>query len=453
MPKTGSTSIQASLFNWKQDDTCCYLSGGKPNPSGPLALAFSPRTDWPPVLRLYSESDGFELGRSFVRQLEAQLDSGHQRYIFSSEYLTWKRFPAQGVRRFLDWAKTQVGSIKAVGYVRDPKSYMESLFQQWLKQDAFSEKAISFDLDRFYPDYCRSFSVLEDVLGAENVSYWPFDRRQLMNGCVVTDFANRLGLNIPARHRASKNVSLSAGAVSLLYAYNKARPRGRAVHIDSGVNERLLAALADIGRGRLHFSPSLVDPILERNADDLEWMESRLGERFKPQCRDDGFEVRDEIDLLDLARETLEEVHAHKNRSWDHSAVEIGSPHGLIAHMIGIFANDEIGWLTRAQRDRRPIFVWGAGSAGLRLLSKLQSHQFEVAGIVDSDASKQGRTTNGIVIISPDALLITQHDDRQPRPAILIASTYHDEISKLLERSGFEEDQDWRVSGTSGIWI
>lgn len=76
------------------------------------------------------------------------------------------------------------------------------------------------------------------------------------------------------------------------------------------------------------------------------------------------------------------------------------------------------------------IYLYGAGSGGATTLKWLeQNSKCEIMGFIDSDIKKQGEFLSNKRIFSPQEIL--KDSD------ILIASTYHTEISKYLEENGF----------------
>jgi glycosyltransferase involved in cell wall biosynthesis len=54
--------------------------------------------------------------------------------------------------------------------------------------------------------------------------------------------------------------------------------------------------------------------------------------------------------------------------------------------------------------DRRNVFVWGAGRPTRKRAAHLESHGVRIAGYIDVDAKKTGRSVAGIPVITPDRL-------------------------------------------------
>ncbi len=60
--------------------------------------------------------------------------------------------------------------VRIVAYVRKPKSYLESSFQQSV-QGGMNY----FNLNKIYPNYRDLFEKFDNVFGKENVTIWKFD--------------------------------------------------------------------------------------------------------------------------------------------------------------------------------------------------------------------------------------------------------------------------------------
>lgn len=76
-----------------------------------------------------------------------------------------------------------------------------------------------------------------------------------------------------------------------------------------------------------------------------------------------------------------------------------------------------------------PIYVWGAGQAGMRALRFLQRRDIAVRAVIDSDTSKCGGAIENTLIVPPDEL------EGVPKgTTILVASIYAPEITHQLKR-------------------
>lgn len=94
---------------------------------------------------------------------------------------------------------------------------------------------------------------------------------------------------------------------------------------------------------------------------------------------------------------------------------------------------------------KRPIMIWGAGSAGKACLRALVAHKYPPVGFIDSDQTKVGLVIEGCPIHGPQFL--HQHVSR---PFIVIASTYVREIEETLLSLGFTANSDFEKFEASG---
>ena len=119
--------------------------------------------------------------------------------------------------------------------------------------------------------------MFDDVFGRANVHLWKFDPKSFVGKCVVQDFCSRLGIAFPKDRIVRVNESLSREAVALLFAYRKYGRALGSTAMNGPENQRLVAQLRKIGGSKFRLSAEAVRPILDRNREDIEWMEKRLG--------------------------------------------------------------------------------------------------------------------------------------------------------------------------------
>lgn len=219
-------------------------------------------------------------------------------------------------------------NVIAVGYIRSPKAYVESLFQQNLKMG----KVNSFDLEKRFPCYQDLFEKFDVIFGKENVQYWNFNPSTFANNCVVEDFYHRLGIDCFSETIVRVNEGLSLEVISLLYAYSKYRQE---IGLDYTEQPKfpLLFNFPDKyqSKEKLRFSSRLILPLLEKNYRQIEWMENRMGVSLAEDIlKDDCHAVHSEVDLLKFAPKTTkwlaEKLGPNYIKQWhrDMSPQEIG---------------------------------------------------------------------------------------------------------------------------------
>lgn len=97
--------------------------------------------------------------------------------------------------------------------------------------------------------------------------------------------------------------------------------------------------------------------------------------------------------------------------------------------------------LKKRHNSRRPIFIWGAGTAGLKVLDFLAANEIQPSGFLDSNRELSGKKVRSFPVAHPDDIL--PGDDGLARPFVLVASMYAKEIAKTLEKKGFTFKQDY----------
>lgn len=303
MPKTGSTSIQVSLFRHLDDPRFHYVNLGRPNVNIQIANAFmlNPVEFHQHAKLGTSPRELMQLKKAAVESLEAGLAAaGDRTAILSSEAISGLNKPE--FRNLCDMLTRHRRTITVVGYVRRPKEIMESALQQRLKSGTWD-----FTVDSLFPKYRRRFRKFDAVLGRKHVRVWLYEPETFPGGCVVRDFCSRLGISFNARNVVRANERLSLPAISLLFAYRRFGPGYGVGPAALKENMRLVRHISGLRGPKLHLHSSLVAPVLEEHREDIEWMEERLGTSLAEDlsAHDDEGAVRSEEDLLRFSPESL----------------------------------------------------------------------------------------------------------------------------------------------------
>ncbi len=97
----------------------------------------------------------------------------------------------------------------------------------------------------------------------------------------------------------------------------------------------------------------------------------------------------------------------------------------------------------RALALSRPVFIWGAGRAGVAAIRYLRDHAIEPAGFIDSAATKQTVLTEGLRVEPPSRLVALRQAGTAP--FVLIASVHAAEIAGQASALGFADAADLSV--------
>ncbi|MAP95332.1 MAG: hypothetical protein CMK07_10315 [Ponticaulis sp.] len=300
MDKTGSSSIQRTLHTLNMPNHL-YAPWKTAHHDTLLPLLFREDPENFPLFKvegrtrkeLVAERD---LWRDKLK--EAISTSDKSEIIFSAEMLSsgGNEEIVQGLAEFL---KETCSETKTVMYVRSPVSFMQSSFQQKIKTGRISE----LNVDRLWPNYRKTISVLDKHFGQENTHIFKFDPASFPDQNVVKDFGQRLGIRIPDKKIVRVNDGLSLEGVALAFLQRKF---GSGVHTGfAGArlrNKQFTDALNEIGEGRVVFSEDLTRPVLEKHKDMLDWLEKRVGEPMTETPKEGDVVISEERDLIRLAR-------------------------------------------------------------------------------------------------------------------------------------------------------
>jgi hypothetical protein len=263
----------------------------------------------------------------------------------------------QELKMFIDLVQPFTSKIKAIGYVRAPKAYTESVFQQKLKTAPVQLGKPLIDIS-----YKRLIGALDAVLGESNVEVYKYDRSALEGQCVVKDFCYHCGIDIQDKDVVSSNESLSQPAVQLLYMLWKYypefyRPRRSGIQtvlakllgrsLKSDVNQRIIAnAVEHISqfpgmKMKLHSDAYL--KMVNIDVGEHEWLEKRTGITFDEELHaHDNSGIRDEEDMMQIETETIRLLLEKLDMEPD-GASRLGRNHRLLAEHIHMLANRPIG--------------------------------------------------------------------------------------------------------------
>ena len=293
MHKTGSSSIQESLHGASSLRGAHYVNLGHANASGSLQAAFT--DDVAAKMRRRHGVDEDHLERKRAKTLAAlaqAFKADADCFVISAESLS--NFQAHELKRLVDVLLTHVDKVEAVGYVRDARGFMESAFQQHVR----AGQTKKWHPDLLYPNYRKRFEKFDQILGAQQVHFWPFEPASFTGGDVVRDFCERTGLTVDEADIRRVNEGLSGDAVLLLYLFRKFGLPHVGSREDIARNRVLLAHMAQLGGPRTRFAPELLAPVIAAHREDLDWIESRVGRSLSTLGEGRPGDIRDEKDLL-----------------------------------------------------------------------------------------------------------------------------------------------------------
>ena len=300
MHKTGSTSVQTVLSSIKSGENWQYLSvDGRINMNLAVYAMFAPdphKYHWFAKLGM-TEVQVADRGDMLRRKLRKSiLKSKKENIIISAEVLSIVH--KKGIQAMAKFLKPLCDEVRVIGYVRPPAGYKVSIFQQLVKQGTGK-----FNISNIKLNYQKRFEKFDQVFGKKNVLLRKFDPEQFPNKCLVADFCQQLGIELPANTTIKRtNESLCTEACGMLYAHRKLGP---GYGVGKGViqqNNMLIKPLLAMRGGKFKVSKTIVSKDPANEAEDLGWMETRIGTSLGEKFKDDGTEIKSEDDLLIIQR-------------------------------------------------------------------------------------------------------------------------------------------------------
>ena len=135
----------------------------------------------------------------------------------------------------------------------------------------------------------------------------PFVKDCLRGGDVVSDVWNRLGIECPLDTFARENEGLSLEALALLFYQRKKGGGIRTGRRDAhALNAPLIKVLEKVGTQKLSFSSEFLENTCQRNVDDLDWIENRLGRKLADQAPRTSRPISTESELIEVALEQIQ---------------------------------------------------------------------------------------------------------------------------------------------------
>ena len=96
------------------------------------------------------------------------------------------------------------------------------------------------------------------------------------------------------------------------------------------------------------------------------------------------------------------------------------------------------------RRERRPVWLWGAGRVTRRRFDALADHGVEIAGFIDIDPDRIGQRSLGRPVVAPDDL---PSIDRSFVISGVGVRGAREEIREMLLASGRREGEDFLIAG------
>jgi hypothetical protein len=310
MHKTGSSSIQQTLAaqDWTEH---LYVREGSPNHSVMLRTVFQDNLRKLKNLEADASWKNLpEIREKLRKSLETELGQVTKpNIILSGEDLSGRNTVGRsGIEALRDLLMQHVDRIQVIGFVRSPASLIQSVFQQRAKVHSSSHNRAVLELHKI--PYRARLEQFDTIFGRENVTLVKFDRKTLTGGDVVLDFTDWIGLVLTPEDVVQANVSLSQEAVAALYARNKYGVGPLQIQPWHRVRQTARRAMDGFGSGAVRLSATLLQPVLEEMAADIDWLEARMGEPMRDTPHEGADCIGSEADLLALAADQKDAIRS-----------------------------------------------------------------------------------------------------------------------------------------------
>ena len=309
MSKTGTTSIQETLST-VVGQSARYLPAKGTNHGMIFSNLFEARP-WRHVRHLHMGHTKQDVLAMRSRQRKhiiagmnaATKDPNTRSIIFSAERMSSTNVAdEQATLEFRNFFSQWCSEFRVYGYIRPVSGFVTSAFQQIIKTYGKPDLEASVR----YPHYREKFEKFDRVFGQSNVSLRRFVRSDLTNGDVVQDIADQIGLDITHCPTQVHNESLSLEAIALLFTIRRSEYVEDPVRASSIGDQLVTPLLSKIGGGKFGLDPKISVQLIEQNAEDIAWIENRIGASVTNLDSPVENPIRNNQDILDVAAESVQ---------------------------------------------------------------------------------------------------------------------------------------------------
>lgn len=275
LPKTGSSSIQASLSGAEAGGVRLVRLGETLFHNLPLStlLSDNPAGMHQHLNRGLGPAEVAARRARWDAALTAELARDTPTLVLSSEVIS--NAPPEALARLVARIEKAGRRLHLFAYTREPIGLYASALQQQLKQ---------FDCapDGFDPfHYRRRLSPWFDLLPRAQITIRDFDPARLTGGSPVTDFAAFCGLPASAFREKRRNDSLNGEVTRLLWRFNAAMPVSTGRRRLAEARKRFLRLLKQSIDGPRFTTPmECLNP--DRLTEELDWLAGATGIDYRP---------------------------------------------------------------------------------------------------------------------------------------------------------------------------
>ncbi|QYK40897.1 MAG: hypothetical protein KF887_16085 [Paracoccaceae bacterium] len=179
------------------------------------------------------------------------------------------------------------------------------------------------------PEYRKRFEKFQHAFGADRLEVWAYEASGFPEGCVVKDFAARIGIDASGIKVVRSNESISSEIVALTIDWMLPEALRRSPEADIRLRRRVVGLLSQGLPGKFRFSPDLVRQHID--AEDLDWLREQFGIDFTGQiesARHAPGDIEDQASLVAMRPRAMSGLrNALQERGLDAAGDD---PHALL---------------------------------------------------------------------------------------------------------------------------
>jgi len=304
MHKTGTSSIQESLYAQRNNINILYPELDGPNHSVPMFSLFykKPEEYYVHKLKKWEQKQVVEYNNQTRISLEKQIiKSNHNNILISGEDLIYLELDC--LLKVKNFFERFYNDIKIIIYLRPLMSYLNSAFQENLKNIGEA----NFNLEIVIPKYKNFIEKFINIFGKSNVNISLFSKSNFKNEDVVHDFIDKLNIDCQIDGARIENRSFTLEAIAFLYVFFKFYPETIFGENNMIQNQKLNNFLYQIGTKKFAFCENIIQPIFDKYGDDLLWCHYNLGielNDYEPN-NDKSLCISSEEDLFEIAKHNV----------------------------------------------------------------------------------------------------------------------------------------------------
>ncbi len=225
--KTGSTTLQNALYRQKND----LLQKGY------VYNVIEPWLKHTQLCNLFKEDPALAI-KNLHQDIKKYEKTAHT-YIISDEVFyvqphnhcngSWEYLKKINQKQYIEEKKNYIhtvfeacrgSKVKIVLYLRRQDLFADSLYKQLIRGNYFADRFEFLAHIEYFMDYFLQCSLWEETFGAENIFVRTYDKSQLVEQDIISDFQEVTGVPVFKNPEENKNISLKRDIAELKKIYN-----------------------------------------------------------------------------------------------------------------------------------------------------------------------------------------------------------------------------------------